>query len=326
MNTLDKMEVSSFRSFGVYGLLVGALLSQSCGKSESNKDQSAGDATTTDKASGKTEADVGTDSGSADPQKTDGSTDASADGRETNSSADTSADGGETNSSRDTSPDAGEIESSTDASTPEDTENENPYRIGTGVYDTTGPCAEVMFAGYCDFNQMGSGILMRTRARAFVIDDGNKRVALVSLEAAHVSSGVYVEVIKKLKENFGDIYTEKNVLIGATHTHSAPGGFYRTYLLDVFAGLGFNKANFDAMVNGIYGAIVKAHNNLAREGSSSTEGSSRARWESASIAIVRRKRITSTMTSASTRFQTANMTTLREGCRSSNSYGRMEGK
>lgn len=147
-------------------------------------------------------------------------------------------------------------------STGDERELKYPYLIGAGIHDTTGPPAEVMFAGYTDFNQKGAGLLMRTRSRAFVISDGQKRVALVTVDIPLLSSGVHYEAIEKLKERFGDLYTEQNVVISATHTHSAPGAFFKTHLLNLFAGLGFSPANFNAIVNGIYESVVKAHNNL----------------------------------------------------------------
>lgn len=151
----------------------------------------------------------------------------------------------------------------TDSDKSTDTQFEYPYIIGAGIHDTTGPPAEVMFAGYSDFNQKGRGILMRTRSRAFVIGDGERRVVLVSVDLPLLSSGVHYAVVQKLKETFGELYTEKNVVLSATHTHSVPGGFFKTFLLNIFAGLGFSQANFDAIVNGIYESIVKAHDNRA---------------------------------------------------------------
>jgi neutral ceramidase len=142
-------------------------------------------------------------------------------------------------------------------------DSDYPYLIGAGLHDTTGPCAEVMFAGYSDFNQKGRGIYMRTRSRAFVIADGSRRVALVTVDVPLMSSGVHYEVIRRLKQTFGELYTEQNVVLSATHTHSAPGGFFKTQLLNLFTGMGFSRANFDAIVNGIFESIVKAHNNLA---------------------------------------------------------------
>ena len=136
------------------------------------------------------------------------------------------------------------------------------YAIGAGIHDTTGTPVEAMFAGYCDFDQKGQGIRMRTRSRAFIIDDSENAVVFVSVDAPLMSTGVYVDVLEKLNEEFGGIYNESNVIVSVTHTHSAPGGFFRTYLLNVFAGMGFNETTYRGMVDGIFQSIVKAHNNL----------------------------------------------------------------
>jgi len=64
-----------------------------------------------------------------------------------------------------------------------------------------------------------------------------------------------------LQNKYGDLYTEKNVLLNATHTHSGPGG-YSHYALYNFTILGFIKENFDCIVDGIYRSIEKAHLNL----------------------------------------------------------------
>ncbi|CAF4608786.1 unnamed protein product, partial [Rotaria sp. Silwood2] len=58
-----------------------------------------------------------------------------------------------------------------------------------------------------------------------------------------------------------DLYTEKNILISGTHTHSTPGGTGGTVLVDLTT-LGFVKQNWEACVNGIVQSIMRAHNNL----------------------------------------------------------------
>src|SRR5690606_32874732 len=75
------------------------------------------------------------------------------------------------------------------------------------------------------------------------------------------TQAVKMEVIKRLKENYGNIYTINNVLISGTHTHSGPGGYshYALYNLSI---LGFDKQNFECIVNGIVQSIIRAHNNL----------------------------------------------------------------
>lgn len=49
--------------------------------------------------------------------------------------------------------------------------DKNGFLIGTGIYDITGPIAEVNFMGYADPSQTGHGIHQRLRARAYIISE-----------------------------------------------------------------------------------------------------------------------------------------------------------
>ena len=51
-------------------------------------------------------------------------------------------------------------------------------------------------------------------------------------------------------------YTEKNVVISGTHSHSGPAGFFQTLLPEVTS-LGAIKETTDAFVNGIVDSIQK---------------------------------------------------------------------
>lgn len=133
------------------------------------------------------------------------------------------------------------------------------YSIGVGRADTTGPSAEVVFMGYAKIDQKGSGIHLRTFSRAFIIDDGEERFVFVSVDSAMIGNGVRQSVLQKLQEQFGSMYTEKNVMISGTHSHSTPGGFMLDVLFDLTT-FGFVKETFDAMVNGITKSIERAHN------------------------------------------------------------------
>lgn len=62
-------------------------------------------------------------------------------------------------------------------------------------------------------------------------------------------------------DRYGNLYTEKNVAISGTHTHSGPGGFLQ-YVLYLVTSLGFVRQSFDALADGIELAIVQAHDNL----------------------------------------------------------------
>ncbi|QSQ24946.1 neutral/alkaline ceramidase [Pyxidicoccus parkwayensis] len=137
------------------------------------------------------------------------------------------------------------------------------FQVGAGIYDITGPAAELGMMGYAMLEQKTAGIHQRLRARAFVIASpcNGKRVAFVSADAAFIAQGVKQQVVERLRATYGGAYSDDNVVLSATHTHSGPGGFshYALYNLTI---LGFDKQNFDAIVDGIYQSIVLAHGNL----------------------------------------------------------------
>ncbi len=136
------------------------------------------------------------------------------------------------------------------------------YLIGTGIHDITGPAAEIGMQGFAVQEQKTSGIHMRLRARAYIIDDGSKRVVFVNNDLWSTTQSVTQGVIKKLRERFGDIYTENNVTLSSTHTHSGPGGYSHYFLYNATI-LGFIEDNYTVIVSGIVSAIEKAHANLA---------------------------------------------------------------
>ena len=70
-----------------------------------------------------------------------------------------------------------------------------------------------------------------------------------------------MQVVRRLKEEFGDLYTQDNVLISGTHTHSGPAGYFQYFLYQVTS-LGFVQQTFDAIVDGIVQSIRLAHQNL----------------------------------------------------------------
>jgi neutral ceramidase len=141
------------------------------------------------------------------------------------------------------------------------------FLIGTGVHDVTGPAAEVGMMGYGKAEQTTVGIHQRLRSRAFVIASpcNGKRVVVVSADLGFIFQGVKQQVVERLRATFGPLYTDENVLLSATHTHSGPGG-YSHYALYNLTTLGFDPQNFQAVVEGIYQSILRAHAHLA-EGS-----------------------------------------------------------
>lgn len=141
----------------------------------------------------------------------------------------------------------------------------NDYLIGTGIYDVTGPAAELGMMGMASIEQKTEGIQSRLFARAFIIYDqtSNKRVVILSADLWSCTQAVKMEVVNRLKSIYGnDLYSIENVLLSGTHTHSGPGGYshYALYNLSI---LGFDKQNFECIVNGMVQAIKRAHENLA---------------------------------------------------------------
>ncbi|CAM5239915.1 hypothetical protein SVIOM74S_04285 [Streptomyces violarus] len=117
--------------------------------------------------------------------------------------------------------------------------------------------------GYLSFDQKTSGIHQRQRSRAYVVVDRatGKRVVYVNADLAMIFQSVQQGVIARLKERYGSLYGDENVLLSATHTHSGPGGYshHVAYNLSV---LGFQSATYRAIVDGIADSVAKAHDDL----------------------------------------------------------------
>ncbi len=139
----------------------------------------------------------------------------------------------------------------------------NNYLIGMAKYDITGSAAEIGMMGYAQLEQKSAGIHNRQFARAYIIVDPetDERVVFVNVDAGALFQSVHQGVIKKLNKYAG-LYTQKNIVLSATHTHAAIGGQSHYALYD-FTVLGFIEENYDAQVNGIVAAIDRAHANLS---------------------------------------------------------------
>ena len=137
------------------------------------------------------------------------------------------------------------------------------YEVGVGIYDITGQIAQSNFFGYAKPGHRNKGIRDRQYARAYIIQEPNKDpVVFVCIDKAATFQAVNIEVMKKLNAKFGSLYNDNNVVISATHTHVAAGGFSHYSLYNTATG-GYWKANFDNAVEGIFQSIVRAHNNIA---------------------------------------------------------------
>lgn len=136
------------------------------------------------------------------------------------------------------------------------------FLVGRGIADITGEPAGCGMLGYGKAEQRTEGIHQRQRSRAFVIDDGQRRVLLVIAELPLPMQSVTDEVLRRLAEQYQDTYTGENTLITTTHTHAGPGG-YCGHLLYNLTTNGFHPLTFAAIVDGIVESVTLAHDDLA---------------------------------------------------------------
>ncbi len=118
--------------------------------------------------------------------------------------------------------------------------------------------------GYGKSSQRTRGLHMRLRSRAFVFmsHDTGQRVLLSINDLPMVFESVHSEVLSRLSELYELAYSDRNVVITATHTHCGPGGYSHHLLYNSNTG-GFRPLTFAAIVDGIIEAAVRAHQDLA---------------------------------------------------------------
>lgn len=139
-----------------------------------------------------------------------------------------------------------------------------PYLIGRGIADVTGPAVGMQLWGFGRPDQIGEGIHIRQRSRAFVIaqaDGPDKRLVFVSTDLGSIDHHIALEVVERLQQRFGTSYNLDNVIISATHTHSGPGGYWQSRS-DTGLDGGLYPEHFEAIAAGITASIVKAHEDL----------------------------------------------------------------
>lgn len=141
--------------------------------------------------------------------------------------------------------------------------NDGIYAIGCGIYDVTGPAAEVGMMGFADVAQTTQGIYMRLWSRAFIIGDEKQRIVYVCADLCMIYQAVKQAVSARVANDpeLSEFYNDQNILLSATHTHSGPGGYSHHFIYNLTT-KGFIPQNFDAIVEGIYQSIRRAHQNI----------------------------------------------------------------
>lgn len=143
------------------------------------------------------------------------------------------------------------------------------YLVGSGKADITGAAAETGMFGYAA-GQVVQGINDRLYSHAFIIGEADKnagkRVVYVSADMGAMFTAVKLEVIKRLKADYGDLYNDDDVMLTATHTHVGNAGYSHQQLYQIASTddtlAGYSSQNFNAIVNGIVTSIKRAHATL----------------------------------------------------------------
>lgn len=134
-------------------------------------------------------------------------------------------------------------------------------KIGRGVADITGEPWGAGMMGYGMPGQWTKGILSRQFARAFIFDDGSEQIVFVVADIGMFFQSTVEAVLAGLEHRFNSMYTARNVVLTATHTHCGPGGHGHHILYNITT-KGFHARTFDRVVEGVIDAISLAHDDL----------------------------------------------------------------
>ncbi|KAG8682288.1 hypothetical protein FRC08_015051 [Ceratobasidium sp. 394] len=141
------------------------------------------------------------------------------------------------------------------------------YLLGVGIGDITGPIVETNMMGYADLSQTDTGLHMRQFSRAYIVatpgtQTAKDRILFINSDIAMGDTAIRRGVLEKLTQKYPGVYTESNVALVGTHSHSGVGGFLNN-LLPTLTSLGFVKQTYDAIVSGTVLAVDRAHKSLA---------------------------------------------------------------
>ena len=101
---------------------------------------------------------------------------------------------------------------------------------GVGRADITPPTGYAL-GGWTRADRIGTGVQTRLQASALVIRSGGRKLALVSADLFASPGGLVAEAAKRAGHGFN----QRNVLVGATHTHSGPSEFANFATLNTLA-------------------------------------------------------------------------------------------
>lgn len=110
-------------------------------------------------------------------------------------------------------------------------QNHAHFQAGAAKVNMTPPVSErpTALGGYGDRDgRPAIGVRDSVYARALVLESGNRKCCLISLDLCFTPASIKEEVLKYLKEHDPENklgFTEENILLSATHSHAAPEAF-----------------------------------------------------------------------------------------------------
>ena len=107
------------------------------------------------------------------------------------------------------------------AASPTATAASPTLEAGVGKADIT-PKLGYYLGGWTRADRVGQGQHTRLFARSLVLKRGGRKVALVAIDLFMVPGGLLKQIGDRLASRG---FSEQNILISASHTHSGPGGF-----------------------------------------------------------------------------------------------------
>lgn len=104
-------------------------------------------------------------------------------------------------------------------------------RVGVGQADITPPTGSPL-GGWVRADRLGRGVHTRLMAKAIVLQRGDEKVALLSVDLFAAVGGL----VKEVADQNADLgYSERNVVVSASHTHAGPSGFANFATLNTVA-------------------------------------------------------------------------------------------
>jgi neutral ceramidase len=142
-------------------------------------------------------------------------------------------------------------------------------KVGVGRADITPPTGYDSF-GYVRADGRIEGALSRLWAKVIVLEQGNRKLALVAEDLGGIPGGMLEHAIARVADRG---FSVRNVLNSATHTHSGPTGFfnfptYNTVFMSVNSPTDFDLAGsrdprlYSFMVDRLATAIRRADRDL----------------------------------------------------------------